>query len=220
MRLVFAYLGSAIAWLGAAGFAYGLAWLIGGAIPVNAGWRQPVRGVRIHVEDNGIHTGIVVPVEAAGVRWDDLVRPEHLRDPRYAAHRWRSFGWGDRAFYIDTPTWWDLDPATVARAAIGSEASVMHVDAIAEPIPSPRVRTIVLTPDQYRRLAGFIRAGFAPGAPRHGYAGYDVFYPAHGRYSAVRTCNAWTGAALRAAGVRMGAWTPFPVTVMAWLPPS
>ncbi len=74
-----------------------------------------------------------------------------------------------------------------------------------------------MTPTQYRRLAAYIRASFRDGGARYrGYAGYDAFYEANGRYSAVRTCNAWTGDALRFAGVRVGWWTPFPVTVMGW----
>jgi uncharacterized protein (TIGR02117 family) len=77
----------------------------------------------------------------------------------------------------------------------------------------------VLRPEEYRRLTTFISASFAKfGEMRSGYARYDAFYPATGRYSAVRTCNAWTGEALRAAGVRIGRWTPFPSTVMRWLP--
>ena len=76
---------------------------------------------------------------------------------------------------------------------------------------------IVVTPAQYRRLAAYIRASFRDGGARYrGYAGYDAFYDANGRYDAVRTCNSWTGDALRFAGVRVGAWTPFPVTVMGW----
>src|SRR3546814_8948705 len=69
------------------------------------------------------------------------------------------------------------------------------------------------------RLAAFIRASIdaAPGeTPRidRGYQDFDTFYGAKGRYDALMTCNAWTGAALRHAGVRVGAWTPFPATVM------
>jgi hypothetical protein len=46
---------------------YIAAGLIGGAVPVNAGWRPPAQGVRIFVESNGVHTGIVVPKVAAGI---------------------------------------------------------------------------------------------------------------------------------------------------------
>lgn len=197
---------------------YALAGLAGGAIPANAGARQPADGIRIYVEDNGIHTGIVVPKHAAGIGFDDLVRPGDIADPRYAAHGWLSVGWGDRSFYIGTPTWGDLKPATVAAAAIGSDATVLHVGHLADPAGQPGVYAIMLTPDQYRALAAHIRATFADRpTPVHGYGASDAFYVARGRYSAVTTCNAWTGAALRAAGVEMGAWTPFPITVTAWL---
>jgi uncharacterized protein (TIGR02117 family) len=197
---------------------YGTAGMIGGAIPVNANWREPADGIRIYVEDNGIHTGLVLPVQAAGVDLRDLASPGDLRDPRYGAHRWRSFGWGDRDFYIGTPTWSDVNPLTVLKAATGQGATAMHVDFVPEPRLGSDVRTIVLRPDEYRRLTAFVRASFAGKGSVPGYADYDAFYPATGGYSAIRTCNAWTGEALKAAGMRMGAWTPFPVTVMAWLP--
>lgn len=195
-------------------FLYATAGAIGGLWPVNREWRERAAGVRIYVEDNGIHTGIVLPAD----RWHDLIRPEHFADPRYAHHAWRSFGWGDRAFYVETPTWRDVRPLTVLRAAIGSQRTVMHVDAVPEPRVGDDVRAITLSTEEYARLVGFIRASFASGAPIRGYGAYDAFYPAHGRYSAITTCNAWTGAALRHAGVRIGAWTPFPSSVMRWLP--
>jgi uncharacterized protein (TIGR02117 family) len=210
-------------WIGlgvaAVPLSYGVAGLVGGALPANGGWVAPEQGVRIYVEDNGIHTGVVLPVEAAGVDLRDLTPARVLRDPRYAGHAWRSYGWGDRDFYVHTPTWWDLNPLTVLRAAIGSDATVMHVDFVPEPKRGDGTRTLVLRPDEYRRLATFVRASFAKaGEMRSGYGRYDAFYPAVGSYSAVRTCNAWTGEALRAAGVRIGRWTPFATTVMQWLP--
>lgn len=198
--------------------AYVLAGLIGGAVPVNRGWRETREpGVRIYLEDNGVHTDLVLPVAAAGVDWRDLVRPEHVRDPRFGAYRHLAFGWGDRDFYMRTPTWWDVNPLLVARAAIGGKASVMHISWEPEPQRGRAVRSITLRPEEYRRLTAFVRASFAddPGHA-HGYFGNDVFYTAKGHYSAYGTCNEWTGAALRAAGLRMGAWTPFAVSVMQW----
>lgn len=202
--------------------AYGVAGLVGGAFAINRGWAPPEAGVRVWVEDNGIHTSIIVPVAAEGVDWRDLVRPEDLRDPRFAGHSHLSIGWGDRAFYIGTPTWGELSPKTVLRAAVGSEDTVLHVGHLAEPVEEASVRSVLLRPEEYRRLADFIRASFAVGPDGRagsvpGYGRSDAFYAAHGRYNAIRTCNSWTGEALRHAGVRMGAWTPFSATVMPWL---
>lgn len=197
-----------------------LAIAIGTVIPRNGGWRPPAQGVRIYIEDNGIHTGIVVPAVAAGVDWRGVAPAAALRDPRYGGHGWRSFGWGHKAFYIGTPTWADVDPLVVAGAAVGIGESVMHVDFLPEPRTGPDVRALTLRPEEYRRLAARIRASFADGPSLPGYGPNDAFFPAHGRYSAVHSCNAWTGDVLAAAGVRIGAWTPLSASVMAWMPPA
>jgi uncharacterized protein (TIGR02117 family) len=215
--------GTALAGLIGVLLTYGSAGMIGGAIPTNSGWTRPESGVRIYIESNGIHTGIVVPQVGGGEDWRDLIRPEDLRDPRYAGYSHLSIGWGDRSFYLETPTWADVKPLTVLAAATGSERTVMHVDHVPEPRVDPDVRSVVLRPEEYRRLAAFIRASFRSEngqRPAHqpGYGDYDAFYDARGTYSAIRTCNEWTGAALRHAGVRVGAWTPFPVTVLGWFP--
>lgn len=77
--------------------------------------------------------------------------------------------------------------------------------------------TLVLRPEEYRRLVAFIVVSRAKDGRRwRGYRAYDVFYEALWRYDAVRTCNSWTGEAIAAAGVRVGQWTPFPVMVMWW----
>lgn len=201
--------------------AYGAAGLIGGSIPANTGWRPPAAGVTIYVETNGVHTDLVLPVAAAGIDWRDLVRPEDIADPRYAAYNHLAIGWGEARFYLETPTWADVRPGTVLHAALGSDRTLMHIAHVPAPAIGPDVRRIVLRVEHYRRLARFVRASFAVplrGRPRvyTGYGPYDAFYSASGRYDAVMTCNAWTGAALRSAGVRIGAWTPFAVTVMGW----
>ena len=196
---------------------YAVAGLVGGSIPSNRDWRAPAEGVHIFVESNGVHTGIIVPKVAAGVDWRGVARAEDLRDPRYGAFDHVAFGWGEKTFYLETPTWADVKLRTVVASAVGSTRTLMHVDHLPRPRAGDGAREIVVTPAQYRRLAAYIRASFRDGGARYrGYAGYDAFYEANGRYSAVRTCNAWTGDALRFAGVRVGWWTPFPVTVMGW----
>jgi uncharacterized protein (TIGR02117 family) len=216
------WLGKALLGLAALIVGYGVAGLIGGSIPAHAGWRPPAAGVTIFVETNGVHTDLVLPAAAAGVDWRDLVRPQDIADPRYAAYDHLAFGWGEARFYLETPTWADVRPGTVLRAALGSDRTLVHVEHIPAPEAGPDARRIVLRPDEYRRLAAFIRASFA-GVPQgrrprvyRGYGAYDAFYSGAGRYDALMTCNAWTGAALRAAGVRVGVWTPFAVTVTEW----
>jgi len=196
---------------------YAVAAVVGGAIPVNSGWQQARSGVRIYVIDNGIHTDLVLPVAAEGVDWRDLMKPDDIADPAQARHSHIAFGWGDRDFYLNTPSWSQVSPVRVAKAMAGMGSTVLHVAHIPAPGVGPHMRTIVLSPDEYRRLAAFVRGTFAEGPSVHGYGASDAFYPAKGGYSAIRTCNQWTGSALREAGVKMGWWTPFTFAVMRWL---
>ena len=217
-RIVGGALGGALGGVLLVASGYGAAGLIGGAMPSNAVWRPPANGVLIYVESNGIHVGLLMPKVAAGVDWRGWAPARDLADPRYARFDHVAIGWGEHAFFLETPTWSSVRPGTIAAAAIGSDRTLMHVEHVAAPAPGgPDVRAIVLRPAEYRRLAAYVQASFAPQRRAYrGYAGDDGFYTARGHYSAIHTCNAWTGDALRYAGVRIGRWTPFPVTVMRW----
>lgn len=196
---------------------YALAAVAGGAIPVNSGWQQAQQGVRIYVIDNGVHTDLVLPVSAEGVNWGELVKPGDIARPELAKQGYLAFGWGDRDFYLNTPSWTQMSPVRAGKALMGMGSTVLHVSHIAAPGEGPQMRSVVLTPDEYHRLAAYVRGTFADGPSVHGYGANDAFYPARGGYSAIGTCNQWTGGALRSAGVKMGWWTPFPFTVMRWL---
>ena len=193
--------------------------VVGGALPSNPGWREPESGVAIYLEDNGIHTHLVLPKRAGGIDLSDLAPARDLRDPRFARHGWLAIGWGEAAFFLDTPTWADLRPSTLLFAAVGSSRTLLHIEHIAEPQDNPAagVRRVMLRPQEYARLVAFVRTSLQPGGRAYpGYDHYDAFYEARGRYTLLNTCNAWTGRGLRQAGVRVGRWTPFPVTVMGW----
>lgn len=189
-------------------------------IPRNTGWSQPDTGTTIYLATNGYHTGLVLPASEAGVDWLQRARPEHLPDPQLTG-RWLLFGWGDRDFYLNTPTWKEFTPRTALIAITGSGGSLMHIDHIDRPEDAVTIRPIRLRPHEYRRLVAYIDASFVPGgAPLPGYGPRDVFYPANGRYSLFYTCNSWTADALAAAGVRVGLWTPFEGGVMRWFAPA
>ena len=132
-------------------------------------------------------------------------RPEHLRDPRWGEADHVAIGYGNREFYLNTPTWADLSLKTAALALFGRGTTLLHVEHIDRPRAEEWQRPIRISPAQYRRLAGFIQRRFRldrGGRPipvlGRGYAGYDMFYEANGGYSFVMTCNEWTGRALRA----------------------
>lgn len=196
---------------------YLVATFLGSAIPVNAGAVQPASGVRVWVIDNGVHTDLVLPQIAEGVDWRDLAPASDLANPGWGGASHIAFGWGDRDFYVNTKEWSDTNPLRAIGALVGAGRTVLHIAHIAEPRAGPHARAVILTPDQYRKLAAYVRATFAAREAIRGYGANDAFYAARGGYSAIFTCNQWTGGALRSGGVRMGVWTPLPFGVMLWL---
>ncbi|MDQ2105622.1 TIGR02117 family protein [Azospirillum isscasi] len=202
--------------------AYLLAAVALASLPVDG--RPAVRnGVEIFVCTNGVHTDLVLPAANGLVDWTtDLRHGDFPGTGPWASHV--SFGWGDRAFYLETRQWSDLRLSTALSALFGGGPSVMHVYAMPRPAGSPDCGALRLGNEAYRALAAFVRGSFRrDGAgrviplPGSGYGATDLFYEAVGHYSPVETCNEWTGKALRAAGVTVGAWTPFEGSVMRWV---
>jgi uncharacterized protein (TIGR02117 family) len=200
---------------------YFLAALLLGTIPANGGWEEPKEGVRIFLRTNGVHTWIVVPKVTPEMDWRPLVPGEHLRDPRWGGADHVALGYGNRTFYLETPTWGDLTMKNAFLAAFGQGRSLMHADHDHDPQPDEYTRPLTVSREQYRRLATRIRASFQldekgrtiPVLDR-GYGGSDMFYEAVGPYTALYTCNAWTGEVLRHAGVKTGVWTPLSQSIM------
>jgi uncharacterized protein (TIGR02117 family) len=200
--------------------AYLLAALFLGLIPANLGWQEAKEGVPILVRTNGVHTWLMVPIVNADMDWRPLVPAAHLRDPRYGGN-YVALGYGNREFYLNTPTWADLSLRTAFLALFGRGSSLVHADHDTDPRPEDYQRPLTLSHDEYKRLVRFIRASFRYDAQGRtipligrGYGPEDMFYEAVGSYNAFRDCNAWTGEALRAAGVRTGIWTPFSQSIM------
>ena len=196
---------------------YLLAALLGSLVPVNRAWTEAEQGTTVYLADNGVHADIIMPVKAQNLDWEPLIPTTDFAAAN--VKRWIAFGSGEERVYLNTPTWWDLTPRTIASALAGGRR-VMHVEYVAD--PSYAVREIRLRPEEYRRLWAAIRTDFAPGKdgkPIHiahpGYGPADAFYWANGRANAIYTCNAWTAHRLRLAGVKTSLWPPF-VQGLVW----
>ena len=192
--------------------AYLVAALAGSLIAVNSDWTEPDQGVTIYLASNGIHADILMPARAQGLDWSKVVRPSETAAAPGTAE-WVAFGSGEERVYLETPTWWDITPATVWAALTGSKR-VMHVEWVND--PSYATREVRLRPEEYRRLWAAIRSDFdlgADGRPvKVGHPGYgccDAFYWAGGRFSALSTCNSWVASRFRLAGIETSLWPPF-----------
>lgn len=174
--------------------------------------------VEIYLISNGVHTDIAMPLRHPLWDWTVWTPPQHTR--QQADYRYVAVGWGDRGFFLDTPTWADLTPATAAKALSGRAPSAMHATFYPQLQNGPNSIRIRISPQSYRRLAANISRSFdtAGGGTRRigqaAYGGNDAFYEAHGHYSAFATCNTWTNRQLRDAGLKSVLWTPFQGALM------
>ncbi len=202
-----------------AGLYFATAW-IGSAIPANSGWQQPKEGIDIFVETNGVHVSLIVPITAAGEDLSDLIRPDQLSDPMlYGTHA--MIGWGQGAVYRNARTWGDVKSGDIVGAVVGSDFTTLHIYHLVNPQPLLHRKILRVSPTQYRSIIKHIRGTFrldqrGRSTAYPAYGSNNLFYDSTGHYNAINTCNTWTGAVLKHAGVRVGIWTPMPGGVMRW----
>lgn len=195
----------------------------GSMIPRNADWEEPTlageRSVTVLVGSNGVHTEIAMPIATPEKDWS-AVFPASDIEASERPYTHVAVSWGERKFFLETPTWSQMNPLTAIRAMTGGEA-VLHVAHYVRPAPASDYRELRLRPEEYSALVASVESHLIAHDTREvipGYARHDVFYTARGIYHLGNTCNQWTADQLAAAGVRVGAWTPLPGGVMQWVP--
>ncbi len=164
--------------------------------------------LKIGLLQGPIHTDILFPLtpeirtrfafaEAAGV---PLNHPDA---------QWLLFGWGSAAFYTTAGTYADITVRAVLTAAAGDDA-VIRLDALGALPQLDNLRFLDLSEAQFQALLARTAGTFASETRmnRPGFTGTDAFFPAHGHFNALRTCNVWLGETMRASGIPFGLWTP------------
>jgi uncharacterized protein (TIGR02117 family) len=186
-----------------------------GLIPVNRDFQPAEPGITIYVISNEVHADIVVPKANAVHDWTDEFQGTRFAED-VAELSYVAFGWGDRDFYLLTPTWEDLKLSTAAKALLVPSRTCMHVS-FTRPEYYIHAARVDISPAQYRRLVTFLEqsflrdeAGSVQQIPGYAYGHYDAFFEAVGKYHALNTCNSWAGRGLRSAGVCVPWLTPLP----------
>jgi len=191
-------------------------------LPANAKPPAEPATVEAWVLSNGVHTDLVFPVRSATVDWLQLFPLSDFKAPPPDAE-FVAIGWGDREFYLHTPTWGDLTAARAFGALSGGNRSLLHVTYLQRAQLRRGAYKLPLSQPQYAQLVAYVRATLPSGratpiAGAH-YASDDAFYEAQGSYHLFETCNTWTGRGLRQAGVTVSRWTPFDFNVTWHLQP-
>ncbi|MGB3546029.1 MAG: TIGR02117 family protein, partial [Saprospiraceae bacterium] len=161
----------------------------------------------IYLHSNGVHTDFILPQAAVPERLIDLLRGAD-------AATYLAFGWGDKGFYLDTPTWADLKASTALKAMLIPSPTAMHAtnyraegkEWVAVPIGA----------DQLETLLDYIENTFEKDAEGNfifitdaGYGDNDNFYEAYGNYNGIQTCNYWINKGLKKMDIRTSVWSPF-----------
>ncbi|MBN4061868.1 MAG: TIGR02117 family protein [Flavobacteriales bacterium] len=186
-------------------------------IPANSDFTEQKKGINIFVISNGAHTDVCVPIKNKIIDWKTLVDTTDF-EYRYHSFKYISFGWGDKGFYLETPTWAELKFSVAFEAMMLPSPTAMHVtmyDFILK--ESELVKKITISESQYKLLKEYIENTFALDSDQSvqpidccRYAGMnDNFYEAKGYFSLFKTCNVWTNNALKTAGVKTAVWAPF-----------
>ena len=177
-------------------------------------YKQEKAAITIYIQTNGVHSDIVVPAKTLVKDWTKtiLYKQTLAADSTY---NYLAFGWGDRAFYLETPTWAELKPSNALKAAFWLGKSAMHTVYQKDMVKNKQHIKIALTALEYENLVHYIEASFKqnkgkiiPIKTSVHYNNTDAFYKANYHYSLFNTCNTWTNNALKSCHQKACLWTP------------
>lgn len=171
--------------------------------------------IPIYIYTNGVHTDIVMPVKNDLHDWSTKIPFANTKSKR-TDYQYVGIGWGDKGFYLDTPTWADLKFSTAFNAAFWLSESAMHCSYYTKMTIADDCKMMMISKSQYKDLVKFVDEKFDKDSngnyiliPTDAvYSDNDAFYDAKGKYSFLNTCNTWANDALKAAGQKAAFWTP------------
>lgn len=184
-------------------------------IPANKNFQSPEEGIDLFLISNGVHVDICVPVFTEVFDWEAVILPKDFEEK---ARVYITFGWGEKGFYLETPTWSDLKASTALNAVLLPSPTAMHVVYFPfTPKEGQYVKQVRITQDQYLALVQYIKNSFKWDDNEQAilidccrYPGWnDNFYEAVGNYHLFNTCNNWANGGLKAAGIKTATWAPF-----------
>lgn len=174
-----------------------------------------IKEIPIYIYTNGVHTDIVMPVKNDIQDWSAKIPFSDTKSKKTDYH-FIGIGWGDKGFYLDTPTWADLKFSTAFKAAFWLSESAMHCSYYQKMTEAEDCKKILISRNQYKKLVNFVDAKFDKDSngsyqfipTKAVYGDNDAFYDAKGKYSFLNTCNTWANNALKASGQKAAFWTP------------
>ena len=169
----------------------------------------------IFIKSNGVHTDVVLPIKSDMINWFDFFNYEDTLSQR-DDFLYISIGWGDKGFYLDTPTWAELKLSTALIAGFGLGNAALHITYYDEIAEDDLTYKIKISKKQYSLIIDTIKNSlqYKDEKPINikttsQYGENDAFYEAIGSYSIFHTCNTWTNNTLREAMLPSLKWLAF-----------
>ena len=184
--------------------------------PANSNFTEAKNGPEVFITTNGVHTNIILPAKNNNFDWNSYLKIKNT-------DKYLAFGWGDKEFYMNTPSWADLKFTTAFKAAFLPTEPIMQVYTFSKnPTVNEQTIKLILTDEQFKKLSFYVLRSFKKNeknqineiVPNKKYYFRVKFYPAKGKYSIFKTCNNWTNQGLKQAGIKNAVWAPFDKSVM------
>ncbi len=181
-------------------------------IPINPKINQSEKNKSIYIKTNGVHLDIIIDKnDMDSLLLDGLKYDEH--------NQYFSFSWGEKIFYLNTPTWGDLTFKNGFRALFLKNSTLVHLTRYTK-IRKDWV-AIKVNQTQLANINHYLNNTFYVNSnqqkvllPNKGYDYNDDFYEANGQYSLFNTCNTWVNTGLKQSGIKSCLWTPFDFSLM------
>lgn len=161
----------------------------------------------IFIQTNGVHLSIILEINQI----DAQLLKDLKKNPQ---DRYFSFAWGDKNFYLNTPTWRDLTFKNAFIALFLKSPTLIHVSRY-QNLESDWV-VVPLNKKQLQKLNKYLNESFYLDSQHQKitveqqlYSSYDNFYEANGNYSLFKTCNSWVNTAFKESDLNCSLWTPF-----------
>jgi len=194
-----------------------------GRIPVNKSISKK-GNITVFIKSNGVHTDIVVPVKTKQMDWSTIFPYSNTKD-KDTIGKLLALGWGDKGFYLNTPTWGDLTFSTAFKAMFGLSTSALHTTYLDTVQVSKTCKKISMNEREFALLVRYIKRsiltykGKSIFIPTNAvYGRNDAFYDARGCYHLFSTCNTWTNRALKYSNKIACFWTPFDTGILNQYP--
>jgi uncharacterized protein (TIGR02117 family) len=169
----------------------------------------------VFLYSSGVHLELILPIKSVAYDWTKRI-PYSAVPANDSTVQWISFGWGEKNFFLQTPTWADFKLKNMLKSLFFMGQSAMHIRFIHQIQATEKYICLHLSTKQYNALIKAIGNEFDTNSagqfvfiPQNVYSQYDAFYKTRSAYNLFNTCNSFSNYLLKVSGQKHCLWTPF-----------